>query len=321
MLGVFIVTDWQEIQNVILAAEWKLIPVAILFTIISYACISYSFAVVSRTLGVKAGQTDLAAIGYVTTVINHVVTSGGVVGYSLRYLLMKQHGISMKKVFTVSVLHFYMTSMVMLGMLPIALATLFSLSTLSTGLSVSLIVAAIIVVLVFFFMTVLVFSESIRSKLMVSLSRIFKALSKRDIEFKVEDFHASLSSGVKALRDQPWRAFSIFALVVVDWLTSAGALWFSFEALGEPVGPAVLMTGFVIGILAGVLSMIPGGIGIQEGSMAGIFALLGVPIEQALLAAVLFRVIYYLLPYLVGLVVFARISRQSLVESRMKVRT
>jgi len=35
--------------------------------------------------------------------------------------------------------------------------------------------------------------------------------------------------------------------------------------------------------------------------MAGIYALLGVPLQQAVLAAILFRVVYYLIPYVVSL--------------------
>ena len=54
-----------------------------------------------------------------------------------------------------------------------------------------------------------------------------------------------------------------------------------------------------------MVSMIPGGLGIVEGSMAGIFYLFGVPLEQATLASVLFRVIYYLVPFALS-ALFAR---------------
>lgn len=307
--SVFFVTDWQAIRRAILAMEWEPIPAAILATVISYTCISYSFALVSRSFGkVSAGRAELAAIGFVTTVINHVVTSGGAVGYSLRYVLMKQRGMGMKKVFTVSVLHFYLTSMVMLGMLPIALIVLFSNTNLPRGLALSIVAAAIIVILAFLFMTILVFSESIRSRFVNVLSRWAQTVTQRFSGMAIEDLHTSLSSGVRILRDRPGRGAAIFALIAVDWMTSAAALWFCFKALGEPLAPHVLMTGFVIGILTGVISMIPGGVGVQEGSMAGVFSLLGVPIEEALLAAILFRLVYYLLPYLAALGIFARIS-------------
>ena len=83
---------------------------------------------------------------------------------------------------------------------------------------------------------------------------------------------------------------------------SAAALWFCFYALGYLLNFGDLIAGFVIGIVSGVLSMIPGGLGIQEGSMAGIFTLLGSTFEQAILASILFRVVYYILPYIVSLV-------------------
>jgi uncharacterized membrane protein YbhN (UPF0104 family) len=55
--------------------------------------------------------------------------------------------------------------------------------------------------------------------------------------------------------------------------------------------------------------MIPGGLGVQEGSMAAVYALLGVPFGQALLAAILFRAIYYFIPFLFSLGFYWRLMR------------
>jgi uncharacterized protein (TIRG00374 family) len=87
------------------------------------------------------------------------------------------------------------------------------------------------------------------------------------------------------------------------------ALGACFEALRTPVHPGVLLTGFAIGVSVGFLSMLPGGIGAQEGSMAGIYVLLGVGYERALLAAMLFRVIYYVVPFALSLILYARLLR------------
>jgi uncharacterized protein (TIRG00374 family) len=84
-----------------------------------------------------------------------------------------------------------------------------------------------------------------------------------------------------------------------------------FEALGPPVSAGALVTGYVIGIMAGLLSMVPGGFGVQEGSMAGIYSLLGVQFEQAVLAAILFRILYYLLPYFLILPFYNRLRRRA----------
>jgi uncharacterized membrane protein YbhN (UPF0104 family) len=53
--------------------------------------------------------------------------------------------------------------------------------------------------------------------------------------------------------------------------------------------------------------MVPGGFGVQETSMAGIYALLGVSFERALLAAILFRVIVDFIPFFISLVIYRRL--------------
>ncbi len=108
----------------------------------------------------------------------------------------------------------------------------------------------------------------------------------------------------------------IVGLVVIDWVGSALTLGFCFQALGSPLPAGVLFTGFVIGIMAGVLSSLPAGIGVQEGSMAGVFSLLGVGFGKAVLASILFRVVFYVLPYVVSLAFYWRLMpRKAEVES------
>jgi uncharacterized membrane protein YbhN (UPF0104 family) len=43
--------------------------------------------------------------------------------------------------------------------------------------------------------------------------------------------------------------------------------------------------------------------------MAGVYALLGAPFQQAVLAAILFRVVYYFIPYIISLAFYGRLLR------------
>ena len=56
--------------------------------------------------------------------------------------------------------------------------------------------------------------------------------------------------------------------------------------------------------------MVPGGMGVQEASMAGTYHLLGVPLEQAVLVALLFRLVYYMAPFGVSLVFYWYVLRE-----------
>ena len=103
----------------------------------------------------------------------------------------------------------------------------------------------------------------------------------------------------------------IASLIAIDWAFSAAALWFCFRAFDVTLSVGQLISGFVIGTVAGVASMFPGGLGIQEASMTGIFALLGVSFEKAVVASILYRVVYSIVPYLVSLVFYRWILRQN----------
>ena len=72
----------------------------------------------------------------------------------------------------------------------------------------------------------------------------------------------------------------------------------------------MVVTGFAVGVAAGVMSMVPGGLGVQEGSMAGAYHLLGVPLEQGVLVAFLFRLVYYMVPFGVSLLFYRNVLRE-----------
>jgi uncharacterized membrane protein YbhN (UPF0104 family) len=70
-----------------------------------------------------------------------------------------------------------------------------------------------------------------------------------------------------------------------------------------------VIAGFAIGMFFSIASLVPGGLGIMEGSMAAVFVGLGVQFEQAVVAILIFRAAYYGLPILATLVVAPRMMR------------
>jgi uncharacterized membrane protein YbhN (UPF0104 family) len=67
---------------------------------------------------------------------------------------------------------------------------------------------------------------------------------------------------------------------------------------------SIVIVGFSIGIVLSIVSFVPGGLGIMEGSMSAIFVSLSVPLETAVIAVLIFRVAYYFLPMLISLFFF-----------------
>jgi len=312
VLGVVLVaSDWQDMRQVLVEADWRFLPLVLLFTFFSYTFYSYAYASVSQLLGIQMGKRELAEVCFISTVVNHVLTTGGVVGYSLRYLLMKMYNVTLKDVLTSSILHYYLTSLDMLTFLPLSFIYLLLNATVPRGVAIAIGVMTVLFGFVLILITGLVLFPSRRRPVISLLARLGRKILHRDYITWLTQLDETLTRGTEAIRNKPIRLVWIMLLTLLDFACSIIAMGFVFEALGPPVKAGALITGYVIGIMAGLLSMIPGGLGVQEGSMAGIFAFLGVRLEQAVLAAILFRILYYLLPYFLILPFYNRLLRRA----------
>lgn len=66
-----------------------------------------------------------------------------------------------------------------------------------------------------------------------------------------------------------------------------------------------------MGLFASILSLIPGGLGVMEGSMAAVYYSLMVPLEEAIVAVILYRLIYYVFPFLTSLLVYRSLVKEA----------
>lgn len=84
------------------------------------------------------------------------------------------------------------------------------------------------------------------------------------------------------------------------------ALGFCFVAVGHQPSFGVLVWGYLIGQLAGIIP-IPGGIGATEGGLVGVFALYKVPVAEAVAAVLIYRALQLWIPAVLGSVAFVQL--------------
>lgn len=311
VIAMLLTMDVERLQEVRAQADWRAIPAALLFTAVSYVATGYLFARICRLLGINMPVRDLTEIGFTTAAVNHILTSGGVAGYSLRYFIMRENGVKLKDVLAASALHYYLTSLLMLAALPVAFLYLLANASMARGVVIGLGVVTVLVTIIFLIASGIVFIHGLRTPVLNALGRWVRALTKKNIGTQLAEFDAALGRAVAVLRQKPPEFALAILLVAIDEVSSATVLWFCFAALGPPVGAGAVMSGYVIGIMSGVVSLVPGGLGVQEGSITGVFSLLGSPVEQAVLAAVLFRLVFFLVPYVASFAFFGRLIRRA----------
>lgn len=311
LLGlVLIALDRENILAALRRADWRVIPPALLFTAISYLCVSYTYTMVARMWGILMPRRTLTEICFVTTSLNHVVRSGGLAGYSVRYMLMNRHGVPFNEVISSSLVHHYLTSLDMLAFLPIALAYVILNTAIPRTIALLLTAMTALFIVIAIAGTVLVFSDRMRIRVIRLGSRLGRLFLRRDFSGSLADFNTHMNAGVRMLRRQGGRSGLVMMLTFVDYSASLIVLSLCFKAFGPALSPGAVIASFMIGVMAGVLSALPGGVGVQEGTLTGVAMLFGATFEQAILAALLFRVIYYFVPYAISPLFYWRLLRQ-----------
>lgn len=91
------------------------------------------------------------------------------------------------------------------------------------------------------------------------------------------------------------------AVSTAGWFLECIASWLLLKGLG--VDAELLMVTFVfnMGTLAGAMAMVPGGLGVAEGSMTGLFVANGIARNSAVAATMLIRLITFWFAIVVGL--------------------
>lgn len=107
------------------------------------------------------------------------------------------------------------------------------------------------------------------------------------------------------------KRISVFALLagLTYWLGDIICFYFVFLSFGYKIHFGVLLFGYGAATLAGLVSFVPGGLGITEGSMGLVFSGLGVPLSLALMSILVFRFFSFWIWIPIGLLSFYTLRR------------
>ncbi len=119
----------------------------------------------------------------------------------------------------------------------------------------------------------------------------------------------ALAGGVgEAVRLVRSRNPAILAGALGYWAFDNAVLWATFNAFGESPDVVVILLGYLIGQLGGLLPL-PGGIGGIDGGLVGTLIVYGAPADVTVAAVLAYRVILFWLPLAAGAIAFASLRR------------
>lgn len=120
---------------------------------------------------------------------------------------------------------------------------------------------------------------------------------------------SALGEGVRqagrVLARRDWR---VIAGSVGYWAFDNAVIWACFKAFGESPAITLVLMGYLIGQLGGLLPL-PGGIGGIDGGLIGALIVFGLPAAATAAAVLAYRVILFWLPLLIGGVAFTKLRK------------
>jgi len=116
--------------------------------------------------------------------------------------------------------------------------------------------------------------------------RPVKAVRKGSIRGALHDFH----DGFDFIRSRRLRITKPFGFIFLNTFFQMATVYVAFQAIGGDISIGVLFISFIAAQIAGVVSIVPGDVGVHETVMIVMLSTLGIPDATAISATLLYRI-------------------------------
>ncbi len=312
-----VLADGRELLRTAAGIRPLALVVALALTLLSYAAMSRSYQGIAEAAGLSLRFRDWLRITFVSNTANYLVTSAGLSGFAVRMYLLAQQGVEPGRAVLISLVQTALTNFTLLLFILIGFATLVVRYQLS-GVALTAASSAVIsFAAILAYAVVLVYHRRLRRRTLLFLvdaaHRVLRRVAPRRTPRRVRlwRFQHNLNEGLEFLLERKDRMVGPAGWILLDWVLTMTILWAAFQSVNYPIAPGLVVIGFAVGVCVSLVSLVPGGLGIMESSMTAVFVSLDVPLEPAVVAVLIFRVAYYVVPLLLSLFFFRGLMLQA----------
>lgn len=300
-LGFLVFISWDQIReafgNLASLNTWALI-LLIPVQALSYFAVARLYKDFFDAQGDHIGTKTMYKIALELNFVNHVFPSGGVSGFSYLSIRMKQLGVTTAKSTLAQILRFALTFLSFIAIL------LFGMVVLAFGKNTSPLIVLISSTIIFSTIAgagvgIFIISKARRIKAFVSwlpkflnyIGRYFKKgkdlIDMGRVERVLEELHADYKVLSKDMRLVKWLLVWALLINAAEIMT----IYIVYIAFGSLINPGALIIAYAVANFAGLIAVLPGGVGVYEGLMTAVLASAGVNKGLALSATVAYRIL------------------------------
>lgn len=324
LVGLVIAADGRALLQTVRSIPPAGLAGPLLFSFLSYAAMARSYQGIADLAGQRLPFPVWLRITFVSNTVNYVVTSAGLSGFAVRMFLLSQYGVQSGRAVLISLAQTFLTNFTLLFFILGGFISLVIRQQLRGAALVAASVALAVFAAVLIWALVLTVHRRWRRLTLFWFGNLAHRLLRRFAPARTPQlvrfwrFQHRLDRGIDFLLSRKQGMLAPTAWITFDWILTSGVLWAAFWAVSHPLAWGLVMVGFGVGLFFSLVSFVPGGLGVMEGSMTAVFVSLGVPVEKAVVAVLIFRLAYHVIPLVVSVFLFRgvfRAARRSLEQS------
>lgn len=274
----------------------------------NYAAYAHLYQEFLKILGSKHDFKFMFKVALEMNFVNHVFPSGGVSGFSYFAARLKPAGVSAAQATLTQTMRFVLTFASFVFLLFIGL---FLLALGGSASNMTILITCSLAFLTVFLIIVGIYIVSSKKRIKSSIKFLTKVINRvlhvvrpnhpETISLKrVEEVGNETHKNYEILKEKLPQLRTPFFYSSLANITELATIYVVYIAYGSYVNPGAVIIAYALANFAGLIAVLPGGIGVYEGLMAAVLVSAGVPAGIAISVTVMYRVLNLLLSLPVG---------------------
>lgn len=297
----------DQVINALKIAKLEFIAIAIAMQFFTFFLYALRWKILNNVAGINVGVKKLLPMVLVGLAVNNITPSGRGGGEPVRaYILSREESYPMEETFATVVADRALDTFpfIVLAVLTIIGMTLsFNFDTWLLVLMVVAVIAILIVLILLIYMSVNPnFGQRIEGWIIGLVRRFYKKNSE-EFEEKIHDVIVGFQDTMKMVISNKNVLYYAMPLSFLIWVFEILRVYFVFMSFGAVVSPVVIGEVFILACLAGMIPLLPGGLGAVDGIMIIFYSAAGITASISAAATVIERLISFWMATIIGMVI------------------
>lgn len=283
--------------------------------LVGFLCAGQIYGRVLATLGYKAPSLWLCAAAMVTMLLSQALPFGTVASYAFLTNSLRKRGVPTASVAVIASLELLSWGGAMLILFIYGIIYVLVTTSNGTIARASLSGFATVAVLIGGYLYLGTRPRDTLHAWAINVKRVIeRVFGPTWHDSQVQHMVDEITHNRRLMADQPWRVLSLIMLQLIIFTLHSLALLAILHGLGVGLGPLATLAAYGLALIVSTYTVLPAGGGTVEAALTVGLTIQGVPLEAALGATVLFRLLSFWLLLPLGALCYRAIMRAAPAE-------